>query len=91
MQWGLGEISLLRSFRERRLSFNNIARAFNGAHTRDEVVEAYWATVRFADNYEATMHVGGVLLAQQNDISLVNGKPWAKHGDEAGSFRRPMF
>lgn len=43
-------------------------------HTRDEIVEAVWAVVRYDSNTDALTHVNLVLNLQIGGVPLINGK-----------------
>jgi len=96
MQWGLGEITLLREMRERGSMFNDIVWAWQGAHDRAEVVEAVDALRRYDDDAEALDHVNRVLDQQVDGVALINGWPaWeVLHGINAAGVipeRSPMW
>lgn len=78
-----GEIGLIRQWRRRHGKVKNLCGAFAHVHTRDELVEAIWATVRFENDWDAMRHVNQVLAYQDCGMPMVNGRPLARgHGQE---------
>lgn len=74
--FGIGEIARIRQSLEAGGRMIHIAAAFAGAHTRDEINEAYWAIKRCPDDdWAATDHVNYVLGLQKQKVPLVNGRP----------------
>lgn len=74
--FSLAEITRLRGYRRLGWKMVTIVGALQ-RHTRDEVVEAIDATVRFQDDGEALLHVNRVLANQAWNIPLVNGRETA--------------
>lgn len=70
------EIARVRHLRKHRWPMRDIvARISATGHTRNDIVEACDATIRFQDNEEATAWVNRVLAHQANGVPLINGHP----------------
>lgn len=69
------EIGKIRRARKDGLRMRTICFAFQGKHTRDEMVEAIWATMRHQNDSMAAVYVNQVLYQQRQGVPLVNGHP----------------
>lgn len=72
--FSIGEIQRIRVALQFGGRIKRIAAAFSGAHTMDEVNEAYWAIKRFPNDRAAVDHVNAVLADQEQKVPLVNGR-----------------
>lgn len=94
MLFSLGEIARIRVRRQFGKSVDIICREWEAAgHTRDEVIEAIWATIRFQRDAEACAHVNQVLAYQQVGEPLINGKPqhMVAHLQPRGTIYKAQF
>ena len=71
--WGYGEMTRLREMHQRGAKFPDLVKAWP-AHTRDEVVEAYWALLRNENAWRA-MDEANMCIDAVGKIPLVNGSP----------------
>jgi hypothetical protein len=74
----LGEIAQIRSARKHHMKMRNIC-LDHERHTRDEIVEAIDAIMRFMSDHDAMRRVNRILKDQQ-DNCLVNGSPVSSRG-----------
>lgn len=73
MNFTHGDISAIRAARKRGVRMAGLC-ALLARHTRDEIVEAIDATIRFQNDGEATSHVNRVLALQGSGVPLINGR-----------------
>lgn len=71
--WGYGEIARLREMHRRGSTFSQLVTAWP-AHTRDEVVEAYWAQLRIENLWQALDHAN-MCIDLAGKSPLINGSP----------------
>ncbi|HKT53951.1 MAG TPA: hypothetical protein VJP88_05835 [Caulobacteraceae bacterium] len=69
----LSEIQALRVARARSYTFAERCELMR-AHSRDEVLEANDALVRFSSDVNALAHVNRVLTLQARQVPLINGR-----------------
>lgn len=81
--WTLAAIQILRERRQAGMSTRTLAFGFANRFTRDEVVEAIWATVRFGDDREALAHLRDVMQYRAANLPLVNGRPALREAPRA--------
>lgn len=91
---GLGEVRQIKMALASGAKFNNIVRAFAGAHTRDELVEVVDA-IRRTDTAEEALELAEACIWSRIDkIPLINQKPAEivlKGCEAAGSVRWRSF
>ena len=68
-----GQIKAIRYCRSHRRTIADMMHLFPRIE-RDALVEAIWATIRYAGDNEAAMHANYALSCQEVGIPLVNGK-----------------
>lgn len=68
------EMGHIRKMRFRRRPMALICARFEDTHTRDQVVEAIDATIRYQDDKAAAKHVNYVMRRQKAGFQLINGR-----------------
>lgn len=93
-----GEVGRIRIARRAGGRFSLVCAAFAAVHTREEIVEAWDATIRFERDYDALRWVNHVLAYQDAGLPLINGRPASTSsaafngwGFGASGRPRPMF
>ncbi len=83
------DITMVRRMRTSGSTMDSMCRALHRFFTRDQVLEAVWATYRYQNDDQACRHANRVIDCQSIGIPMINGIPQAI--GRGAKFYTPMF